>query len=100
MTAPAATSTYIRQRARAELLSNLGAGVLGAGVALLFRETVGTAGVPLLGVGGVVHAAAMYQKHHLDASAGAELPRWSTWLYWTCWLLLLALAGYVWLSQG
>jgi hypothetical protein len=49
-------------------------------------------------VGGVVHALAMYQKHHLDASKGMAGPRWAQWAYWTCWLLLLALAGYIWWS--
>jgi len=86
---------YIDRRARAELLSGVGAGVLGAGLALLFKQFLGALTVPLLVVGAAVHGLAMYQKHHLDASRGAAGRRWVEWAYWACWLLLLTLAGYV-----
>lgn len=99
MTVVPPTSRYVDQRARAELLGSVGAGVLGAGLALLFGEVLARLAVPLLMVGGVVHALAMYQKHHLDTSKGTVGPRWIEWAYWTCWLLLLALAGYVWWSR-
>lgn len=99
MTALQPSSRYIDRRARAELLGSVGAGVLGDGLALLFREALATLAVALLVVGGVVHALAMYQKHHLDAFKGMAGPRWAQWAYWTCWLLLLALAGYVWQSD-
>ena len=93
-------TTYVRERAQAELLSNVGAGVLGAGLSLLFADAIVRLAVPFLMVGGLVHAVAMYRKHHLDQSAGTALPRWSKWLYWTCWLLLLTLVGYVGWSRG
>ena len=99
MTVLPPSSRYVDQRARAELLGSVGAGVLGAGLALLFKEALATLAVPLLVVGGAVHALAMYQKHHLDTSKGTAGPRWTEWAYWTCWLLLLALAGYVWWSR-
>jgi hypothetical protein len=98
MTALQPSSRYIDQRARAELLGSVGAGVLGAGLALLFRHALAALAVPLLAVGGLVHALAMYQKHHLDISNGTAGPRWTAWAYWTCWLLLFALAGYTWWS--
>jgi hypothetical protein len=91
--------SYIDQRARAELLSSLGAGVLGAGLALLFRTTLGPFAVPLLAIGAVIHALAMYQKHRLDAAGSSAGAAWIAWAYWTCWLLLFALAGYVWWSR-
>lgn len=93
------SSRYMEQRARAELLGSVGAGVLGAGLALLFREALATLAAPLAVVGGAAHALAMYQKHHLDTSKGTAGPRWTLWAYWTCWLVLLALAGYVWWSR-
>jgi hypothetical protein len=99
MTVVPPTSRYGDKRARAELLGNVGAGALGAGLGLLFGEVLAKLAVPLLVVGGVVHALAMYQKHHLDTSKGTVGPGWTEWAYWTCWLLLLALAGYVWWSR-
>lgn len=99
MTASRLSRRYKDHRARAELLGSVGAGVLGAGLAMLFKTTLATLGVPLLVVGGAVHVLGMYQKHQLDASEAAAEPRWTTWAYWTCWLLLLGLAGYVWWSR-
>jgi hypothetical protein len=90
---------YTEQRSRAELLGGVGAGVLGAGLALLFRDVLGTLAVPFLALGATIHGLAMYQKHRLDSSAGTTLPRWAAWAYWGCWLLLLALAAYLWRSQ-
>jgi hypothetical protein len=70
MTVLPPSSRYVDQRARAELLGSVGAGLLGAGLALLFREALATLAMPLLVVGAAVHALAMYQKHHLDTSKG------------------------------
>ena len=100
MTIPQPSSRYIDQRARAELVGSVGAGVLRAGLALLFRETLAVLAVPLLVVGGAMHVLGMYQKHHLDASEAAAGPGWIAWAYWTCWLLLLGLVGYVWWSRA
>jgi len=99
MTVLRPSDRYIDRRARADLLGSVGAGVLGAGLALLFRETLAALAVPLLRLGGAVHGLAMYQKHNLDASQRSAEPRWIEWTYWTCWLLLLVLAGYVWWSR-
>jgi hypothetical protein len=100
MTVHQPRSGYMDQRARAELLGSAGAGVLGAGLALLFRDALAALAVPLWVAGGAVHALAMYQKHRLDTSEGKAAPRWTEWAYWTCWLLLLTLAGYVWWSRA
>jgi hypothetical protein len=81
MTASQPSHRYIDHRARAELLGSVGAGVLGAGLALLFRETLAAVAVPLLVVGGAMHVLGMYQKHHLDAAMAAAAPRWTTWAY-------------------
>lgn len=100
MTDPPSESRYVERRAGAELLGSIGAGVLGAGLALLFREWLGMLAVPLLVVGGIVHGLAMYEKHRLDASTGNSLPVWAQWTYWLCWVLLVALVVYVWLEHG
>jgi len=98
MTASRSSERYIDHRARAELLGSVGAGVLGAGLALLFKDALATLAVPLLILGAAMHVLGMYQKHRLDVSETPG-PRWITWAYWTCWLLLLGLAGFVWWSQ-
>src|SRR5215218_7627007 len=96
MTIPQSSVRNVDHRARAELLGSVGAGVLGAGLALLFKEALATLAMPLLLVGGGMHALGMYQKHRLDAAGATLGPRWTTWAYWTCWLLLLGLVGYLW----
>lgn len=96
---PRPGSRYLDQRARVELLGSIGAGVLGAGLALLFRQWLATLALPFLVIGGTVHGLAMYRKRRLDAFDGTPVPRWTEWTYWLCWLLLMALAAYVWLVR-
>jgi len=91
---------YIDQRARAELLSSIGAGVLGAGLALVFRDALTVILVPLLMLGAAMHMLGMFQKHRLDPFEAVAGPRWTVWAYWTCWLLLLGLLAYVWWLQA
>ena len=95
MTALQTSKRCIDGRARAELVGGLGAGVLGAGLGLVFKQLLDGLALPLLLVGGTVHGLAMFQKHHLDASNETAGPRWTLWAYWACWLLLLVLAAYV-----
>lgn len=96
MTASASRNRYGAQRARAELFGSIGAGVLGAGLALLFRQPLAAFTVPFLAVGGIVHALAMLEKHRLDATSATVVPRWTQWTYLLCWILLLGLLAYVW----
>ena len=100
MTAIQTSKRYMDRRARAELLGGLGAGVLGAGLGLVFKQYLDGDALPLLVVGGTVHGVAMYQKHHLDASNQASGPPWTSWAYWACWLLLFLLAAYLWWSSA
>jgi hypothetical protein len=86
---------YIDQRARAELLSSVGACALGAGLGLVFRDALTVIMVPLLLLGAAMHVLGMSQKHRLDALQTAAQPGWTLWAYWTCWLLLFGLAVYV-----
>ncbi|MCW7541437.1 hypothetical protein OOT46_26875 [Aquabacterium sp. A7-Y] len=74
----------------AELLSTLGAAVLGAGLALLWPSLAKQA-VPLLVVGALAHATGMGLKHRLQL--GQAQPRWSRWLVALCWVALAVLAA-------
>ena len=80
---------------RAETTASIGAGVLGAGIALLLPEFVRFYAVPIVALGLVMHAWGMYDKHRLETSAGAKEPWWAMALYWLCWLALVALFLYL-----
>ena len=89
------SGSFTEQRARFELLGGIGAAVLGAGVALVFRALLAPLALPLLLVGLVVHGWAMWGKHRVDTSDSAPMPRWAVWGYWTCWVLIAGLIIYV-----
>jgi len=59
------TSTHITRVKKAELLSSLGAGVLGAGIALLLPNQLAPYAILILLLGLVSHAVGMSQKHQL-----------------------------------
>ena len=80
---------------RAETTSAVGAGVLGAGVALLAPELLRPYTPPLLVLGLAMHAWGMYDKHRLEAGAATRHVWWAEALYWGCWLALAALALYL-----
>ena len=60
------TSTQISRVKKAELLSSIGAGVLGAGIALLLANQLASYAIPILLLGLLSHAAGMFQKHGLE----------------------------------
>lgn len=76
---------------RAELLSSIGAGVLGAGIALLAPEMLAPYGLWLLAAGLAAHGSGMAIKHRLERGVRQEAP-WERWLFWGCWLVLVVLA--------
>lgn len=80
---------------RADLLSSVGAGVLGAGLALLLADRLRPYAVPLLALGVVSHASGMFAKHRLDAPGDAPRVRWAEWLYWGCWIGLAVLGVWI-----
>ena len=80
---------------RAELVSGIGSGLLGAGLALLFASSLVRYAVPLLLAGLLSHAWGMYAKHRLELAEGMEPPRWAAWLYGLCWILLVALGLFI-----
>jgi hypothetical protein len=79
----------------AELVSGLGAIVLGAGLALVLPFWLRAFALPLLVAGVLVHGAGMTLRYRLDGRVGP--PRW--WeraSFWLCWACLAALS--LWLA--
>jgi uncharacterized membrane protein YecN with MAPEG domain len=78
---------------RAELAGSTGAGVLGVALGTLLAQwTASYAGV-LLVFGALLHGWGMLERRRLDA--GAQLPLWSSALYWLCWIVLAALVIWI-----
>lgn len=77
-----------------DLLSALGAAVLGAGLALLFTDRLERFAVPALFIGIAAHGWAMFAKRRLERRAGMPLPKWAQVAEWSCWILLAGLGLY------
>jgi hypothetical protein len=92
-------SVHITRLKRAELLSSLGAGVLGAGVALLLANLLTTYAIPILLLGLISHALGMFQKHGLEQKGEAIRVWWVEILYWLCWLALIVLLLLIFIRQ-
>lgn len=75
---------------QAEVLSVVGAGVLGAGLALLAPAALGPYVYWLIGVGVAVHGLGMTMKHRLERERRVQ-PRWERVLFGACWLALVLL---------
>jgi hypothetical protein len=80
---------------RLDLLGGLGAGILGAGVALLFAQWLRPFAVQALLIGIVAHGWAMYAKSKLERQAKVAQPKWAVAAEWVCWLMLIGLILYV-----
>ena len=93
------SSTHIARVKRAELLSSLGAGVLGAGIALLLPNQLALYAIPILLLGLISHAVGMSQKHGLEQQGEAVRVWWAEALYWLCWLALAALLAWIVIRQ-
>lgn len=84
---------------RAELLSSIGAGVLGAGIALLLTKFLAPYAIPILLIGLISHAAGMSRKHGLEGQSQSVRLGWAEALYWFCWLALAALLVFIVIRQ-
>ena len=81
-------------------LSAFGAGFVGLGAGLLVGRAMPALGLLLLGGGLLAHGVGMVGLHW--TFGGHDRPRLWWWLegaYWACWMVLLAVVGYlVWLT--
>ena len=93
------TSTHTARIKRAELLSSLGAGVLGAGIALLLPNQLAPYAIPILLLGLISHSVGMSQKHGLEQQGEVVRIWWAEALYWFCWLALAALLVWIVIRQ-
>lgn len=85
----------LNQTKRLELLGGLGAGILGAGVALLLADWLKPYAIPALLLGMVAHGWAMYQKGRLEQQVAMPQPAWTKLTELVCWILLGSLALYI-----
>jgi hypothetical protein len=92
---PTQLSVHAARIKRAELLSSVGAGVLGAGLALLAPVVLQPYTAAILAVGLLAHGWGMYRKHQLERNAPAAHLWWARALYGFCWLALAALAAWI-----
>jgi hypothetical protein len=89
------TSTHVARVKKADLLSSLGAGVLGAGIALLLPNQLAPYAIPILLLGLISHAVGMSQKHGLEQQGKVIRVWWAEALYWLCWLALAVLLLFI-----
>lgn len=85
------TPEHVARIKRADLLSSVGAGVLGAGIGLLLANFLAPYAIPILLLGLLSHAAGMFQKHSLEGQGKTVRVWWAEALYWLCWLGLAVL---------
>ena len=82
----------------AQLASGLGAGLLGAGRALLLPASLRAFGLPLLVVGLLIHWVGMTLHHRLESRTGAA-SGWERALFWSCWMILVATGLWIAVAQ-
>lgn len=80
---------------RLDLLGGFGAGVLGAGLALIFAQWLEPFAVPALLIGILAHGWAMFAKSRLERQTMRGQPKWTVAAEWICWTMLVALSAYV-----
>jgi hypothetical protein len=85
----------ITRRKAAELLSTVGALVIGIGVGLWLPAVGAPLAAATLVVGVVSHALGMYEKNRIETQAGEAVPEWSRALYWLCWAALAAVVAWL-----
>lgn len=83
------------QAKRWELLSTAGVALLGAAAgALLARWGLASHAQALLAAGLGLHGLGMWGRRRAERQQGQPEPGWMTGLYWSCWVVLIALAAW------
>lgn len=80
---------------QAELMSSLGAGLLGFGLGAMVAPFVADLALLVLVAGVLMHGWGMYNKHANERTLGQPQTLWMKALYWSCWLFLAVLAAIV-----
>jgi flagellar biosynthesis protein FlhB len=80
---------------RAELLSGVGAVVLGIGLGVLLSSFLKPYALPVLITGLVMHALGMFMMHKFENESTTVRLWWAEILYWLCWIILLGIIIYV-----
>lgn len=80
---------------RAELLSGVGAVVLGIGLGVLLSNFMKPYALLVLITGLVMHALGMFMKHKFENESTTVRLWWAEILYWLCWIILLGIIIYV-----
>lgn len=75
------------ERRFAELLSGVGAGVLGLGIGAYYSSALFPFSALLISTGMIAHLVGMYRKQKIDQVAD-ELVPWVRWVYYLCWVIL------------
>jgi len=76
----------------AELMSAVGALVLGIGIGALFAPMIRPVAIGTTLTGLALHSFGMWDKHRLEAQTGPDSPVWIQATYWICWIMLAILA--------
>ena len=95
MSDPTSASVDAGRLKRAEIISTVGAGILGGGLALLLDVLLKPYTVPLLLAGLLTHSWGMRDKHRLETRVAGTRVWWVEALYLGCWAALIALTLYL-----
>jgi len=82
-----------RRLKQANLMSVLGAGVLGAGLGAMFANWLTAFAVAAVLIGIAVYGWGMFERRRLEDVGGEPRAAWEMVLYWGCWLVLAMLVG-------
>jgi hypothetical protein len=93
------TNSLARMK-RAQTTSAVGAGLLGAGIALQLPAYLKVYALAVGVLGLLMHAWGMFDNHRLQAVQGEARVWWAELLYWVCWLSLAMLLVYVVVSRA
>jgi hypothetical protein len=83
--------TTLARLTRAQTTSTVGAGLLGAGIALQLPSYLKGYAVVVGALGLFMHAWGMFDNHRLQAVEEEARVWWAELLYWACWLSLATL---------